>query len=112
MVSSDHDPTDNYLDRVLKSEGLSAEVKMIVPQVFVALLSLKNNQFITHTVKRIVEPIAKQSGLMFLPISPEWKLAHESLYIAHQYWYKSSSDDPAHQWLRALIKEISQNEVQ
>ena len=107
MVSFNNDPTDTYLDRLIRTEGLDAKVKVVVPHALIALLSLKKNDYITHTVKRLAEPMLKQLELQFLPTPTEVKKVHEEPYVAHQYWYKTSSDDKAHQWIRALIKEVS-----
>lgn len=108
MVSFMNDPTDNYLDRLIKSKGLDATVSVVVPHALIALLSLKNNSYITHTVKRIAEPIAKQAELKFLPNPTDLPKAENKVpYIAHQYWYKTVNDDLGHLWLRGLIKETA-----
>lgn len=41
MVSFMNDPTDNYLDRLIKMAGLEADVNIVVPHALIALLSLK-----------------------------------------------------------------------
>lgn len=108
MVSFMNDPTDNYLDRLIKMAGLEADVNIVVPHALIALLSLKKNNYITHTVKRIAEPIAKQVGLKWFETPQSLiKKAKESAYVAHQYWYKTTQDDQAHVWLRRLILEVA-----
>lgn len=108
MVSYMNDPTDNYFDRLIKSEGLNARVKVVVPHALIALLSLKKNNYITHTVKRIAEPVAKWAGLDFLPTPKDLpKQVSQTPYIAHQYWYKTTTDDAEHQWFRSVIKEAA-----
>lgn len=108
MVSYMNDPTDNYLDRLIKSQGLEAQAKVVVPHALIALLTLKKNHYITHTVKRIAEPIAKWVGLDFLPTPKDLpKIERQTPYVAQQYWYKTSTQDTGHQWLRHLIKEVA-----
>lgn len=108
MVSFMNDPTDNYFDRLIKTQGLDATVKVVVPHALIALLSLKNNHYITHTVNRIAEPFAELVGLDFLPTPKNLpKKESQTPYVAHQYWYKTTTDDSEHQWLRHLIKEIA-----
>lgn len=107
MVSFNNDPADTYLDRLIRTEGLDAKVKVVVPHALIALLALKKNNYITHTVKRIADPLLKYSGLTILPTPLELKKTNEEPYVAHQYWYKTSSDDEAHQWLRSLVKDVA-----
>lgn len=107
MVSFNNNPTETYLDHLIRTSGLNARVKIVVPHALIALFSLKKSNYITHTVKRIAEPIAKQAGLKFLPTPPELKQVHQEPYIAHQYWYKTTTDDAANQWLRHLIKQVA-----
>lgn len=107
MVSFMNDPTDNYLDRLIKSQGLPAKVKVVVPHALIALMSLQKNNYITHTVKRMAEPIAKQSHLRFIDPPVELLSLEKEPYVAQQYWYKTSSSDEAHQWLRQLIASVA-----
>lgn len=107
MVSFMNDPTDNYLDRLIKSQGLSATVFVVVPHALIALQSLPNSQFITHTVKGIAAPIASQIGLGFLPTPIDLiSKKADTPYVAHQYWHKTTAVDPGNQWLRQAIEHI------
>ena len=107
MVSYMNDPTDNYLDRLLKSHELNARVSVVVPHALIALQSLHHSQFITHTVKRIAKPLADQLGLCFLKNPSDLKKETQDPYTAKQYWYKTTSDDPGHSWLRGVIKQVA-----
>ncbi len=108
MVAFSDDPSNNYLDQLLKSAGCDKTVSILVPHALIALQALKKGQFITHTVKRLAEPMAKQLGLKLLSTPMELrKPKYCQPYTAYQYWHKTMTTDPAHSWLRSLVKSCS-----
>jgi DNA-binding transcriptional LysR family regulator len=108
MVSFTDDPAQNYLDDLLIQHGYPAQVDVSVPHATIALQALKNTTFITHTVKRIAAPIAKQARLTLLPQPRDLKNSFkQQKYIAYQYWHKIVNNEHSHIWLRKIVKEIS-----
>lgn len=110
MASYVENPNGNFLDRLFKQCGVETRVKITVPHAAIALQSLKHNDYITHTVKRIATPMVKQIGLTLIPTPKDAPdTFHKGHYQVKQYWHASKQEDPAHRWLRSFIKSIGES---
>jgi len=95
-------PYGNYVDRNLIRMGYDARVSVSVPHALIPLISLPDTDFLTLTIRHIYENLGKQFDLKSanapFEIGP---------YVCRQYWHQQDTNDPAHQWLRRVFKQVA-----
>ncbi|KAB0550741.1 LysR family transcriptional regulator [Pseudomonas argentinensis] len=88
------------IDQVLERQGLSRRVVTVSPSFFSAVLALRDSDLILPMPNPVVA-VCSQLGLALrsfeipLPLSP---------VRVHQSWHPRFDNDPAHRWLRELVK--------
>jgi len=90
------------VDRALKRKGLRRQVQLMIPYFVAAPWSIARSDIILTLSKRLAQRLAKVSHTKMLPLPfdlPPFDYA--------QIWHPRLDSDPAHQWLRRMIAEVS-----
>ncbi|MGQ3890621.1 LysR family transcriptional regulator [Legionella sp. CNM-4043-24] len=95
-------PFQNYFDRFLSSQGYNKRVSVLVGQGISPLQSLPGTNYLSMSIRRVVEKLNSQIPLQFAPAPFD-----TGRFVCYQYWHPKNDDDAAHQWLRTLIKKLS-----
>lgn len=94
----------NFILDMLQEQGHQPEVRLITPHTLIALQSLPGTLLLTNTVEGLAKPFIESLGLAVR--DTPYKLRK---YQANLYWHPKDQNDPAHQWLRGVIKAICKN---
>lgn len=95
-------PFKNYINRFLTQLNYNKHASVSVGTALIPVLALPGTNYLTLTIKSIVDKFESLIGLQtFIPPF------ETDFYICYQYWHQKDDNDPAHQWLRQLIKTIS-----
>lgn len=100
-------PFYNYFDRYLISMGYEKRVSVSIGQGIIPLLSLPGTNYLTLSIRSVAEKLAQHFKLQLASVPFEVETYH-----CFQYWHQKDNDDPAHQWLRALIKKVAKQSFQ
>ena len=104
LVGLEEDPSKSFIIELMKKKGYNLQVAAIVPHTLTALYTLlPHTQFIASTVLRIAKEAKNYSQLAVKPMP-----FHVGKYTCSQYWHPKDTEDPAHQWLRSIVKKISE----
>lgn len=103
FVSLENQPEENFIVKMLQEKGHIVKVGLMTPHTLIALQVLPGTHFMTNTVERLVKPFLKDLGLTIC--QPPYSLPPS--YSARLYWHVRNQNDPGHQWLRTLIKQIT-----
>lgn len=95
-------PEENFIVKMLQDMGHDVKVSLITPHTLIALQALPGTLLMTNTVEKLARPFIKPLGLAWRPVP--YKLTD---YHAKMYWHAQNHNDPAHIWLRNLIKQLS-----
>ncbi|CDZ77429.1 HTH-type transcriptional regulator LeuO [Legionella massiliensis] len=95
-------PFKNYFHKYLNALGYTKPVAVAVGQGLLPILSLPGTMYLTMTTRRVAEKINRE--LLKLQIAPVPFEIDE--YVCSQYWHPKDNDDPAHKWLRSIMKSI------
>jgi DNA-binding transcriptional LysR family regulator len=95
-------PYGNYIDKNLIRMGYDARVSVSVPHGLIPMISLPGTDYMTLTIRHMAEALTDQLDLAML--EPPFEVGP---YVCRQYWHQQDNNDPAHQWLRRLFKEIA-----
>lgn len=104
MMTHPSVPHGNYIDKALVGLGYDRQVNINVPHGLIPLTALGKTNYITLTVSIMVKALSKHYDLVQAP--PPFSIGP---YVAKQYWHQQDTNDPAHKWLRNLIKEIAED---
>ena len=74
----------------------------MTPHTLIALQTLPKTLLMTNTVKKLAEPFLEPLGLAMRETPYELRN-----YDANMYWHARMQNDPAHIWLRELIKKVA-----
>lgn len=96
-------PFKNYFDKYLNELGYTKRVSVTVGQGLLPVLSLPGTSYLTMTTRRVAEKINKE--LLRLTIAPVPFAVDD--YVCNQYWHPKDNDDPAHKWMRTIMKSIA-----
>lgn len=102
FVTLESQPEENFIAEMLKKMGYKVNISLMTPHTLIALQTLPGTQLMTNTVIRLAEPFLQPLGLMMRETPYKLRPYHAKLY-----WHTRDQNDLGHQWLRALIKEIS-----
>lgn len=104
LVGLEEDPSVSFIEKIMRNKGYQIQVAAIVPHTLTALYTLlPNTNFIASTVLRIAKEAKNYSHLAIRPMP-----FHVGKYVCSQYWHPKDNDDPAHQWLRSMVKKASE----
>jgi|GEM_PF-1417393 len=101
FVALESQPEENFIAKMLKEKGYEVDIALITPHTLIALQTLPGTLLMTNTVERLAKPFIKPLGLAMR--ETPYPLRH---YQAKLYWHAKDQHDPAHQWLRGVIKEV------
>lgn len=104
FVSLEKGVAENFILNLLKKQGYLPIVKLITPYTLLALQALPNTQLVTNTVKKLAIPFLDHSGLAMRPTPYPLRP-----FEAKLYWSPLYRESKLHQWLRTLIKQVSQD---
>ena len=106
FVALESQPEENFIAKMLEDKGHHVEISLITPHTLIALQTLPGTTLMTNTVERLAKPFIKSLDLAMR--ETPYLLRH---YHAKLYWHAKDHNDPAHQWLRGVIKQVvKQNE--
>ncbi|MEQ4717224.1 LysR family transcriptional regulator [Nonomuraea sp. B19D2] len=89
------------VDEVLAGMGMTRRVAGSVPTFEASLMVVRQSDLVGTTPERLTRPLVEALGLVTFPIPfplPEMRLS--------QAWHPRYDMDPAHVWLRELVREI------
>jgi len=93
------------IDQQLQGLGLSRQVALIFPTLLSSLFHLPASELILPTMPRHMLPMVARLGLRLRTF--ELPVPVEPVDIV-QAWHPRLDSDPGHQWLRRLVKTLSQ----
>lgn len=93
------------IDQQLQGLGLSRQVALIFPTLLSSLFHLPESELILPTMPRHMLPMVARLGLRLRTF--ELPVPVEPVDIV-QAWHPRLDSDPGHQWLRRLVKTLSQ----
>lgn len=102
FVSLESQPDQNTLIDIIEKQGCRLDVSLMTPHTIIALQALPGTLLIGNVVERLATPFIKMLGLGLR--HPPYKVGN---YHAQMYWHLRDQNDPGHQWLRELIKDIA-----
>lgn len=102
FVALEGQPEENFIVNMLEKMGHKVNVRLITPNTLIPLQTLPNTLLMTNTVERLAFPFVKPLGLAIR--ATPYKLRD---YHAKMYWHPRNHNEPAHQWLREIIKNCS-----
>ena len=89
------------VDEILAGMGLARRIAGSVPTFEASLLVVRRSDLVGMTPERLTRPLVEALGLATFPIPfalPEMTLS--------QAWHPRYDVDPAHVWLRELVREV------
>lgn len=92
----------NFMDENLAYTGYDARVSIKVPHALTPLLSVMNTDYMTLTINEVAKSLSQYMDITM--VKPPFEVG---IYVCRQYWHQKDNNDPAHQWLRQLVKEVS-----
>lgn len=96
----------NFMDKNLARTGYDERVAIKVPHALTPLLAVMNTDYMTLTIKGVAKSLSQYMDITM--VKPPFKVGP---YLCHQYWHQKDNNDPAHKWLRQLVKEIADTVV-
>lgn len=101
LVSTSGGSFHGFIDEQLEPLGYRRNVALSVHQFILAPMVVEHTDFVSTLPERLARRFADRVDLFDLP----FKAQGFSLYAA---WHPRSHADPAHQWLRRQLVEVSQ----
>ncbi|MBL7481150.1 LysR family transcriptional regulator [Legionella bononiensis] len=95
-------PFHNYFDRYLAKLGYAKRVSISVGHGLVPLITLPGTNYLTLTIRSAAEKLNSYLHLSIAPVP-----FPIDIYSCYQYWHQKDNEDPAHQWIRSLIKDVA-----
>ena len=89
----------DLIDAQLQARGLSRRIAMTVPHFLVAPFVVASSDLVLTAPKRLIDYLC--GPLRLRTISPQLPKVDYSL---SQVWSEHRNDDPAHRWLRGIIR--------
>jgi len=102
FVAIESQPEENFIANMLKKMGHDIKIRLMTPHTLIALQALPGTLLMTNTVEMLAMPFVKPLGLACKPVP--YKLPD---YHAKMYWHTKHHSNPAHAWLRGIIKNIA-----
>lgn len=97
------------VDQQLQMLGLARHVSLVSPSLLSALFFLPDSDLVLPTMPKHMIPMIKRLGLKLrtfdLPVQVD------DVEIV-QAWHPRLDNDPAHQWIRRLVKEVCTEKVE
>lgn len=92
-----------FVDRALAAHRLTRRVKIAMPQFSLAPWILINSDYVLTFPAKAARLFAEHLPLVLLP--PPLEVPKFTQYL---YWHERTQADPAHRWLRRVIREVAQ----
>jgi DNA-binding transcriptional LysR family regulator len=102
VLASPRSRRGGLVDRALKKKGLSRRVHVIVPHFFAAAFVVAETDLITTLPRGVARPFARMLDLKVFPPPIEFEGGPWFLV-----WHERTLHDPAQEWLREQIVEMS-----
>ena len=102
QFSLEDTPFGNYTNRYLKQLILNKQVNVSTGQGLTPLLAIRNTKYMTMTIRKNAELFAKAFNLKLF--KPPFETQQ---FTCKQYWHPKDDHDPAHRWLRQMLKSLS-----
>lgn len=99
-------PFHNYFDRYLAKLGHTKRVSVSVGHGLIPIIALPDTNYLTLGIRSVAEKLSNYIELSTAPVP-----FPIDTYICYQYWHQKDNEDPAHQWLRSLIKDVAKNNI-
>lgn len=100
FVSLESGPQKNFIYDYFLRQGYALDVSLYTPHTLIALRAVCDSACVTHSVERLVKPMAKSLKLDYV-FAPYKRDLPE--YQANLYWHAKYQNDGGHAWLRKLI---------
>lgn len=92
---------ERFVDGLMEERGLTRSVKVHIPTVLTAPELVAATDLLALVPKQLAEENAARLGLKYFPVPFELPLQNISLI-----WHERTHRNPAHQWIRSLIRQI------
>ncbi len=92
-----------YVDSVLAEKGFKRKVAVTVGHFLMAPLLVDSSDLVATEPRRLFGPLANRLPLRLFPPP----IAIPSFRVV-QTWHARHDNDPGHQWLRRVIREVGQ----
>jgi DNA-binding transcriptional LysR family regulator len=99
-------PFHNYFDRYLSKINTTKRVSISVGHGLIPVIALQDTNYLTLTIRNVAEQFNKYLNLNIAPVP-----FPIDTYNCYQYWHQKDNEDPAHQWLRAVIKDVAKHNI-
>lgn len=106
MLISRRGTGTGLIDDWLEKQGLARKVSLIVPNFLSAPWIVANTDLVLSLPLRIAEQFAHLAPLKILPLPIDFPV-----YDVIMIWHPLQEKEPAHQWLRREILEVSGNMI-
>lgn len=93
----------SFMDDLLKARGLSRNVVLSVPHFLSAPYLVANSDLVVTMAERVARAAAQT-----LPVELFAPPLRVQPFTVAELWHERAHHDPAHQWLRRLITEVSE----
>jgi DNA-binding transcriptional LysR family regulator len=91
------------VDTLLHKLGKARRIALSVPHFLVAPYAIAESDLLLTTATRIARVVEKPFGLR--AVRPPLELPE---FTINQYWHEQRHQDPAHVWLRGLLRQLCQ----
>ena len=88
-----------HVNMVLESQGLSRDIVLTVPSFLAAPMIVAQSDLVLTLPAKLADQFARSVGLLVM--KPPLELPD---FDVSMLWHERRHHDPAHAWLRALIK--------
>ena len=92
------------LDRLLRDEHPEINIVMSIESFFLLPFMLTGTQYIALVHERLARRLANLGDIKVLQLNFETDAVEEALY-----WHPRLTPDPAHRWLRGLLRDCTAN---
>lgn len=106
FVALESQPEENFIVAMLEKMGHKVNVRLITPHTLIPLQTLPNTLLMTNTVEGLALRFVNSLGLVIRPTP--YKLRD---YHAKMYWHARDHNEPGHQWLRSIIRDLRLRDV-
>jgi len=96
--------TRGFIDEVLERSGSSRHVSRTVPTFLGALHALRDTKLMLTASLRLYQSVAQA-----LPLRMRELPMDVPPYTINQLWHPRMDDDPAHRWMRGVVKRASES---
>lgn len=91
------------MDEKLREQGLIRQIALTLPDMFALPVILPQSEYVATVLRRVVSSSNKQGEIMIFEPPVEMPAIQ-----FHLLWHRRSDENPAHIWMRDIIKQVCQ----